>query len=412
MDLTLAPRYQELRNEVRSFLEKHRGEAADPESEGLGDRVRAWQRLLVENGYVGRTIPKEYGGFGSRPDLLETLIIEEEFANARLPLGMRNQGIDMFVPTLLHFGTDEQKVRYVGPTIRGEIIWCQGYSEPGSGSDLASLRTQGRLEGDCYVLNGQKIWTSTAQQADMMFALVRTEPDAGKHAGITYLVLPMNTPGIEVRPLKTMTGEEIFNEVFFTDVRVPRANVIAEPGRGWEVGTYTLRFERGMLGRPGEGERLFHRAADILREQGLLEAPVWRDRLMQIQARMLAMKYHGQRLVTAALEKRDPGVSALIVKLNGCQINYDLLELSIDALGERGLLRSGSQAFQEGELQRAYMFWLGMIIGGGTAQIQKNIISEVGLGMPREPKPARRAAPKGSTDTDRSSPERSPASAN
>ncbi len=395
MDTSIGSEYDSLREEVRSFFTANR-DAAVPAGPGFGGdasevrrRVVEWQNRLVDAGYAGRTIPRQYGGAGHEPDPLASLVIEEEFHDAGYSLGMENQGISMFVPTLLQFGREDQKRELIPPTIRGALIWCQGYSEPGSGSDLASLRTSARLDGDEYVINGQKIWTSSANEADMMFGLVRTEQAAGKHAGISYIVLSMNTPGIEVRPLMTMTGDASFNEVFFTDVRVPATNVIGRPGQGWEVGTYTLRFERNMLGRSNATENYFAGCVDILRETGLIDSPVYRDRLARLEGRMLAMKYHQLRLLTDRLKQRDSGAGGLIVKLNNCQLNYDLCGLAIDAMAERGVLRRGSKHVRDhGNWQRNHMYALGLIIGGGTAQIQKNIIGERGLGLPREPKPA------------------------
>ncbi len=388
MDLTISKKYEPLRSEIREFLDAHQKQAVS-DNVGAGDEeaARGWQKLLFDHGYVGRTIPADYGGAGLEPDLLEAIVIEEEFRKARVSLGLHNQGIDMFVPTVLHFGTEEQKRAYIGPTIRGEMIWCQGYSEPGSGSDLASLTTRGELDGDEYVINGQKIWTSTAAQADMMFGLFRTEKDAGKHAGISYMVLSMDTPGIDVRPLKTMNGDKTFNEVFFTNVRVPRKNVIGNPGQGWEIGTYTLRHERHMLGRPQGSRRYLESAVSVLTDTGKIDDPLFRERLIRLEAKVMALEFHAMRLVTDDLQKRDSGVAGLVVKLYGCQLNYDLCALAIDALGERGLLKPGSRNVRDhGAWQQNYMYALGLIIGGGTAQIQKNIISEVGLGMPREPK--------------------------
>jgi alkylation response protein AidB-like acyl-CoA dehydrogenase len=388
MDLTTGPEYEEFRRQVRSFLEQHR-EQAPPAGPAAGSdpRVRSWQKMLIENGYAARTVPRDYGGYGAPADLLETIIIDEEFSRAKLFRGMENQGISMFVPTVLHYGSHEQKQSYVGPTMQGEMIWCQGYSEPSAGSDLASLRTQGRLDGDDWVINGQKIWTSTANEADMMFCLVRTEPEAKKHAGISYILIDMNTPGLDVRPLKTMTGDSTFNEVFFTDVRVPRENLVGERGQGWEIATYLLRFERNMLGRSGQTESFLQGCTQILRETGAIEEPVFRDRLMSLVGRSQAMKYHGLRMLTDRLKSRDSGASSLITKLNGCQLNYDLCALAIDAMGEYGVLQRGSRHVRDGGAwQIQYMYALGLIIGGGTAQIQKNIISEAGLGMPREPK--------------------------
>ena len=216
MDLNETPEMAAFRAEVRSFLQARRGDYA----QGAAHDPRAWQKLLIEHGYAARTIPRAYGGYGAEPDILKGRIIAEEFIAAGAPRGMAGQGISMLVPTLLEVGSEEQKTRWIGPTLRGEIIWCQGYSEPGAGSDLANLQTKAVEDGDDFLISGSKIWTSTAAQAQMMFCLVRTEPQAPKHEGISYVLIPMDTPGIEVRPLKTMTGSAEFNEVFFTDVRV------------------------------------------------------------------------------------------------------------------------------------------------------------------------------------------------
>jgi alkylation response protein AidB-like acyl-CoA dehydrogenase len=391
MDLSYGPEYDAFRERVRRFLDTHQVDAptASMRSAEGSPELRRWQKVLVENGFAARTVPEEYGGAGAEPDLLESIIIEEEFARARVSLGMENQGISMFVPTLLTYGTEEQKRKWIGPTIRGEMIWCQGYSEPNAGSDLASLRTTARLDGDEFVVNGQKIWTSNAKEADMMFALVRTEPEASKHAGISYLVIDVDSAGIDVRPLKTMIGTSSFNEVFFDDVRVPKENLIGKQGQGWEVGTTTLFHERNMLGRSNYTETLLANCIEVMRDTGLLADPVYRDRLMRIQARVLAMKYHGLRLLTDRLKRRGSAVATLITKLNGCQLNFDICALAIDALGEHGVLKRGSRHVRdEGAWQAQHMFALGLIIGGGTAQIQKNIIAERGLGMPREPKPS------------------------
>ena len=254
MDLSYGPEYDDFRSEVRTFIEKNKDKAPAP-GMGMqhpGPREREWQRLLIENGYTCRTIPKEYGGYGGEPDILKTVIIQEEFTKANVNSGLSGQGIAMLVPTLLERGTEEQKKKFIEPTITGEIYWCQGYSEPGSGSDLASLRTNAYVEDGHFVINGQKIWTSSAHFADWCFILVRTEPDAPKHEGISYILMDMQTPGIEVRPLVTMTGAAEFNETFLTDVRVPVENVVGERGEGWKVANTTLKHERGMLGDPSQ----------------------------------------------------------------------------------------------------------------------------------------------------------------
>jgi alkylation response protein AidB-like acyl-CoA dehydrogenase len=390
MDLTPTPEMLAFRDEVRGFLKAHAGDF----SAGQARDVFAWQRLLIEHGYAARTIPTAYGGYGAEPDILKSRIISEEFIAAAAPRGMAGQGISMLVPTLLEVGSEEQKTRWIGPTLRGEIIWCQGYSEPGAGSDLASLQTKAVEDGSDFLISGSKIWTSTAAQAQMMFCLVRTEPDAAKHEGISYVLIPMSTPGIEVRPLKTMTGSAEFNEVFFTDVRVAQDQVVGGRGRGWFVANTTLKHERGMLGDPNATEARLGALIELMKTemvdgQRIIDNPVFRDRLMQLQGRAMAMKFNGLRLISAQLSQEPVGVAGLVVKLQGCELNHQVAALAIDALGELGILyHDGPHLRARGTWQRNYMFDLGLIIGGGTAQIQKNIISERGLGMPREPKPA------------------------
>jgi alkylation response protein AidB-like acyl-CoA dehydrogenase len=390
MDLTPTPEMLAFRDEVRAFLADHRAEyeAGQPKD------PRAWQRRLIEHGYAARTIPKEYGGFGAEPDVLKARLIAEAFIEANAPRGMAGQGISMLVPTLLEVGSEEQKKRWIPPTIRGEIIWCQGYSEPGSGSDLASLQTKAVEDGDDFVISGSKIWTSTAHLAQMMFCLVRTEPDAAKHEGISYVLIPMDTPGIDVRPLKTMTGQAEFNEVFFTDVRVPKASVVGGRGRGWFVANTTLKHERGMLGDPNATEARLNALIELMKSetvgnQRIIDNPIFRDRLMQLQGRVFSMKFNGLRLLTSQITGEPAGLAGLVVKLQGCELNHQIAALAIDALGELGVLyHDGPHLRAKGSWQRNYMFDLGLIIGGGTAQIQKNIISERGLGLPREPKAA------------------------
>ena len=390
MDLTETPQMAAFRGEVRGFLTARR----DDYDQGAAKDVLAWQRALIAAGYAARTIPKAYGGYGAEPDILKSRIIAEEFIAAGAPRGMAGQGISMLVPTLLEVGSEEQKTRWIGPTLRGEIIWCQGYSEPGAGSDLASLQTKAIEDGEDFLISGSKIWTSTAHAAQMMFCLVRTEPLAAKHEGISYVLIPMDTPGIEVRPLKTMTGGSEFNEVFFTDVRVPQASVVGGRGRGWFVANTTLKHERGMLGDPNATEARLNALIELMKTEivdgeTLIANPIFRDRLMQLQGRVLAMKFNGLRLLTSQLTQESVGIAGLIVKLQGCELNHQLAALAIDALGELGILYTdGPHLRAKGRWQWNYMFDLGLIIGGGTAQIQKNIISERGLGMPREPKPA------------------------
>ena len=397
MDLEYGERYEAFREQVRAFLDEHAGSRPRKAYfETPREELSRWLSLLIEHGYWARTIPREYGGYGAEPDLLETVIMDEEFNRAQVSRGLNAQGPSMLVPTLLAHGTEEQKRRWVGSTLRGETIWCQGYSEPGAGSDLASLQTSAREEGDDFVINGQKIWTSTADVADMCFILVRTEPQAPRHSGISYILMPMDSPGIEVQPLRTMSGEigeNSFNQVFLKDVRVPKANVVGARGEGWKIANTTLAHERSSLNANAEGTLL--RLIALMRKETVngvpaMASPVYRDRLMRLQARALSMKHHGMRLLTCSLRGEPAGVAGLIVKLQNCQLSFDIASLAIDVMGELGALYDHAKYERERGYWQAHSFFsLGLIIGGGTAQIQKNIIAERGLGLPREPKPVK-----------------------
>jgi alkylation response protein AidB-like acyl-CoA dehydrogenase len=397
MDLSYSPKYEAFRGEVGDFLEKNRDRASSSslmlKAGQKNPKTLEWQKILIENGYAARTIPREYGGYGAEPDLLERVVIDEEFNKAGISRGIGGQGPDMLVPTLLEHGNEEQKRAWVGRTIRGEVVWCQGYSEPNAGSDLANVQTRAVEDGDDFVINGQKIWTTTAHLSEMMFALVRTESGASKHAGLSYVLIPMDTPGIEIRPMKTMTGQSEFNEVFFTDVRIPQANVVSRRGEGWKIANTTLKHERNMLASSAMLEGIFGGLVAAMHQEtstGVrpIDSPVFRDRLLCLQGRVLSMKYHGLRMLTCTLKGESPGVAGLVTKLTGCELSHQIAALAIDALGELGVLYDGSKYLRSGGgWQFQYMFSLGLIIGGGTAQIQKNIISERGLGMPREPRP-------------------------
>jgi alkylation response protein AidB-like acyl-CoA dehydrogenase len=391
MDLNYGPRYETFRAELRAFIEAHRHLA--PRAGGPRDeQAKAWQRLLISRGYAARTIPVEYGGAGHAPDLLESRILAEEFSRARVSPGLGGQGINMLVPTLLEMGTDAQKREFISATLAGEIVWCQGYSEPGAGSDLASLRTAAVLDGDHWVINGQKIWTSTAHLADWIFCLVRTEPDAPKHKGISFLLFRMDTPGIEIRPLVDMTMNANFNEVFFTDVRVPAHQIVGRRGEGWKVANVILRNERNSLADPNIAQARLNALIELMRTETvdgvrLMDQPQYLDRLMRLQGRILAMQQHDLRLLSADLNgTTGMDLARLVVKMQGTELRHELEQLGIDVMGERGLgYGSHPQLQDEGAWQVHYMYYLGLIIGGGTNQIQKNIISERGLGMPREP---------------------------
>jgi alkylation response protein AidB-like acyl-CoA dehydrogenase len=400
MDLTLSEPYRILQAEIREFIRQH----GDKSPKVGGGRKRPdqkaldWQKRLVDHGYAGRTIPKEYGGFGATPDVMAAAVIAGEFARANVYAGLTNQGISMLVPTLLELGTEEQKRQYVAPTIRGDIIWCQGYSEPNNGSDLANAQTKAELKDGHWIVNGQKIWTSSAHYADMMFLLCRTEPDKSKHDGLSYLLLSMKSPGLDARPLKTMTGRNEFNEVFFTDVEVPESQIVLGRGKGWYVANVTLKHERLMIGDAGKMTARFEQLISLLQTSEidgtkLIAMPEYRDRLLCLQGEVMAWKAHNLRLLTEAAQGVDSGVKRMIIKYGGTMLGFRLSSLAIDALGAAGLpyesLGEDAEDDDATTWNIDYMYDVGLMIGGGSNNIQKNIISERGLDMPREPKVAR-----------------------
>ena len=403
MDLNYGSEYKEFTDKLKEFCKKYSGVhfsdsskiplAGSFKSGDLKMKRSDWQKLLIENGYFARSIPRKYGGYGGETDIIKNRIIASEFAKAKVPPPMGGQGIDMLVPTLLELGTEEQKQKYIKPTLHGEIIWCQGYSEPNAGSDLASLQTKGELIEGNWVINGQKIWTSTAQYSQMMFCLVRTEPDATKHAGISYLLIPMDTPGIEIRPLVDMTLNAGFNEVFFTDVTIPEENIVGKRGEGWAVANATLGHERGSLSDPNvmmnRLNSLIERMKDeTINGEKVIDNPVYLDKLMKIQGKVIAFQSNSLRVLSAKLNKnQDVKIAGMIQKFVGTELRHELEGFAIDIMGELGTLYENSPNIRDGgSWQVGYMYFLGLIIGGGTSQIQKNIISERGLGMPREPK--------------------------
>lgn len=403
MNLNYGPEYKNFKKEVITFCKKWEGvhfvdEAKlplTPITKVGGKKITRteWQSILIDEGYFARSIPKEYGGYGGESDVIKNRIIASEFSNNKIPSPMSGQGIDMLVPTLLELGTEEQKKQYIEKTLLGEIIWCQGYSEPNAGSDLASLQTKGELVDGNWVINGQKIWTSTAQYSQMMFCLVRTEPEAKKHAGISYLLIPMETPGIDIRPLVDMTLKAGFNEVFFSDVTIPETNIVGKRGEGWAVANATLTHERGSLTDPNGTMNRVNSLIDRMKKETingkkLIDIPVYRDKLMDLQAKVMAFQSNSLRVLSAKINSgQDVKMAGMIQKYYGTELRHELEGFAVDVMGEIGTLYEDSPHLRDkGSWQFLYMYYLGLIIGGGTSQIQKNIIAERGLGMPREPK--------------------------
>jgi alkylation response protein AidB-like acyl-CoA dehydrogenase len=403
VNLEYSAEYESFRAEVRRFLAEHwtaEDAAHQPDPDGMAamsgaaglpdERTTAFRLKAIERGYLYRHVARRYGGAEQPPDPLKATIIAEEFRRARAPHEIMGQGPSMLVPTLLEHGTETQKEYFVRDTLLGRIRWCQGYSEPGAGSDLASLRTRAVLEGDFWTVNGQKIWTSSARDAHWMFALVRTDPEKPKHDGISYLLIDMKTPGIDVRPLRQMTGDADFNEVFFENVRVPAKNIVGQRGQGWIVSRSTLKHERALIGGSHLTRRMFEGIVMVAKALTVHGRPaiadsVIRNRLVELEARLLANEYQGYRLLTMSARGEEPGLAAMVMKLASTQLGYDLAKLAMDVIGDRALLAPGeANAPALGMFGSAYMWSLGVLIAGGAANIQRNIIAERGLGLPRD----------------------------
>jgi alkylation response protein AidB-like acyl-CoA dehydrogenase len=393
MELSYSKEDEAFRKEVRNWL-KHNLPKKDksisdlmPHDPERVKRAKEWQRKLYDAGYVAMGWPKEYGGQDA--DVMRQTIVNEEMVLARAPGLVGASGLGMLGPTLIQLGTEEQKRRYLPKILTAEEIWCQGYSEPGSGSDLASLRTRAELVGDEFIVNGQKVWTSNAQFSDWMFCLVRTDPEAPKHRGISYILIDMETSGITVRPLVQMTSDAGFNEVFFEDAHVPRANLVGELNQGWMVANATLFHERNMLGSTTRTQLMMQNLIRLARSRQrygkpAAQDPVIRQKLADLLTRVEAMKYHLYRQLTNELKGRAQGVGAMVNKLVGTELNHDICALALEIMGSYAPLNRGAaHVIDNGIWPYEFMLTLGLVIGGGTSQIQKNIISERGLGMPK-----------------------------
>jgi alkylation response protein AidB-like acyl-CoA dehydrogenase len=393
MDLGDSPEHEAFRQDVRAFVA-----AARPAPGDAAGRTAFW-RAALERGYVYRGIPRRYGGSEQPPDLLKDRILEQELERAGAGAPPCDARGTMIAHTLLDHGSEAQCRRFLPPTLAGELRWCQGYSEPNAGSDLASIRATGRFEGDAFVLNGQKIWTSGAHQADWMFGLFRTEPDAPKHAGISYLLVELRTPGIRVAPMRQIDGGMDFNEVFFDEVRVPAENLVGARGAGWAVSRSTLKYERGIIGGAGMMQRRFAELVKLARRSGRLGDPTVRQRLAEIESRLLCMDLSGLRIVSAeAAGDPGPTVPLMLMTKLYATVTLDLVaKLALELIGSDSLRApTADDAEFRGDPDTS-SYWLhqtfialNVAIGGGTSNIQRNIIGEKVLGLPRDPRPGQR----------------------
>jgi alkylation response protein AidB-like acyl-CoA dehydrogenase len=351
------------------------------------EKRRAWQRKLADAGWVGMAWPQEYGGRNA--PLMEQIIFDEEYFRARAPILPGYSGVGLFGPTLMQWGTDEQKKKYLARILPGDDIYCQGYSEPGAGSDLAGLQTRAELKGDYFVVNGQKVWTSGAQFADKMFLLARTDQDAPKHKGISYLVLDnMAAPGVEVRPLVVMNGHHHFNEVFFDNVQIPKENVIGPLHEGWKVTMTTLAFERGIAGGGGHSAQV-RRLAEIAKNLKLDGKTAWdhewvRQDLAQFMIECEAGKYTRLRSLTRRLKGLPPGPEGSTLKLTGSELGVKIASFVSEMLGSYAILGEPTDVLPDApRWQQRLLSSRQYTIAGGTSEIQRNILGERQLGLPK-----------------------------
>ncbi len=370
------------------------------EGEELDAFVREWRATLYAGGYLAPGWPTAYGGAGLSS--LEQVILAEEFTKAGVPTGGPNDGfgIQMLGNTLLQWGTEEQKAHYLPRILSGADTWCQGYSEPNAGSDLSNVALKAVLDGDQWVLNGQKIWTSAGHLADHIFTLVRTDPDAPRHKGISFMLVDMRQGGIEVRPIRMISGESEFNEVFYTDATAPKNEIVGGLNNGWAVAMTLLGFERGEAAAtvPIRFQGEFDRLLLLARERGVADDPVIRQRLAWAYGRVQIMRYNGMRVLTRFLQGHHPGPDGAISKLYWSEYHRLVTELAVDILGAEALVPSGrrpSSAFQADDAgaPNSSWSWVGTFLNAragtiyaGSSQIQRNIIGEMVLGLPKEPR--------------------------
>jgi len=394
MDLNFSPEQEQFRAKVQAFLRDNLppgwGKAGfRPEGMSMTDFLRDWQRRLYEGGFLGMAWPKEYGGQGASQ--IEMAIFNEEVARVRAPAPLNVLGLTMAAPTIITYGTDEQKKRYLSKILSCEEIWCQGFSEPNSGSDLAAARTRAELQGDEFIVNGQKVWTTLGHIADWCMLVVRTDPDAPKHRCLSYLLVDMKSPGITVRPLRQMTGESEFNEMFFEDVHVPRQNLLGALNEGWRVATTTLMNERGTtaLASVMRYRIVFEEILDLVRSMqrngaSATSDPMVRQRLAQFYVELEMLRFTSYRAFSQILRGGNPGPEGSISKLAWSELNQRMQEFVIELEGPASQLVKGSpHAVQGGRWQHHFLRSRANTIEGGTSEIQRNIIAERVLGLPR-----------------------------
>lgn len=409
MDLSYPPEAEEFRATIRAWLKDNLPQGWGEPGFSLTDAQRAefnkhWPEVLYQGGWICASWPKEYGGKGLTT--MEAVVLNEEFARAGAPLRADFFGDTLVGPTILQWGTEEQKKEFLPKILSGQIAWCQGFSEPDAGSDLASLKTRAVLDGEQWIINGQKVWTTQAQYADYIFLLARTDPDVDKHKGISYLLVPMKQPGIQVRPIEQIDGSAEFNEVFFDNARCPKDNVVGGVNNGWNVAMTTLGFERGTSATTSHRrfQKEWAQIVDLARARGRLSDTTVRQGLAKAYSKVKIMEINGYRSLTAVLTKsKDPGVGALGAtnKMFWSEYHREVMNLAIDILGLDGQVLTGTaaEAYVPGQgvrrgrlsypvspMQASFFFSRSETIWGGAAEIQRNIVGERVLGLPKEPR--------------------------
>ena len=389
MEYKLSPEDEAFRDRLRSWLDDNvpampRSWSDDRER---ADFLRAWQRKRAEAGFIAPAWPKEHGGMGAT--VVQQAIYNEEIASRRVPPLIGQSGIDTVGPVLMQHGNEEQQ-RHLPKILHAEELWCQGFSEPDAGSDLASLKTSARRDGDFYVINGQKVWTTNAHIADWIYVLCRTDPDVPKHRGLSLILIDMQTPGIAVSPLKQISGEAHFNQVFFEDVRVPVENIVGEENQGWTIAMTALNFERsGLAGTLASG-RTLTALVKLAKKTVVAGRPRYEDdtirrTLAQFAIEIEALRQLGYRTLTVQSQGGVPGPEASVGKLMASELQKRMSEFAMDILGPYGALTAGPKyVVNRGAAARGFLASRAATFGGGTSEIQRNVIAERILGQPKD----------------------------